>query len=100
LVELNPQNKPLHNIKNERAADRYRHFIDEDAACSACYAALIHALHRLGGKVHTEGRIHIGQGFKGKSGMGLGIGSCTCGFAKCVKGCPPKATDIMEMLLS
>ena len=98
LVELNPQNKPMHKVIGERAAERYSCFIDEDSACSACYSSLVYALHRLGGKVHIDGKIHIGQGFKGKSGTGIGIGNCASGFTKCVAGCPPKATDIIKHL--
>jgi len=96
LVELNHQNKPLHNAISEHKADRYKNIIEEDAACSACYSSVIYALHRLGGKIQSNNKIHIGQGFKGKSGAGLGIGDCTRGFTKCVVGCPPKTIDIVE----
>ena len=98
IIELNPQNKPIHTTSSNRAVDRYKSHIAEDAACSACYSSLIYALHRLGGKVKTEGKIHIGQGFKGESGDGIGIGNCTQGYAICVPGCPPKATDIIHVL--
>jgi len=43
-------------------------------------------------------KIHIGQGFKGRSGDGIGVGDCARGFAKNVPGCPPKATEIIGML--
>ena len=98
LVELNPQNKPVREMKGGRKADKYQKLIEEDAACSACYSSLIYALHRLGGKAHEFGKIHIGQGFKGKGGKGIGVGSCTQGFTKCIGGCPSKATDIIEAL--
>jgi uncharacterized protein (DUF362 family) len=98
VIELNTQNKSTVDIRGVRTSDRYRGLIDEDAACSACYSSLIYALHRLGGTVRIDGKIHIGQGFKGKSGKGLGIGVCTQGYSKCVKGCPPKATEIIEAL--
>jgi len=98
IVELNSQNKPLVDLRGLPAADRYRGLIDEDAACSACYSSLIYALHRLGGRARHNGIISIGQGFKGKSGAGIGVGVCTKGFSKCVAGCPPKATDIIEAL--
>ena len=93
VVELNPDNKP---IRASRVADKYSKFVNENSACSACYSALIYALHRNRGQV--SGKIHIGQGFKGKTGKGIGVGNCTCGFEKSVAGCPPKATDIFEML--
>jgi len=98
VVELNTENKSVVDVRRSNAADRYRSFIEEDAACSACYSSLIYALHRLGGRKRPDGKIHIGQGFKGKQGKGLGVGVCTQGFSKCVKGCPPKATDIIEAL--
>ncbi|MCL2565751.1 MAG: DUF362 domain-containing protein [Defluviitaleaceae bacterium] len=96
VLELNPDKKPAVKAKTSLAADRYKHLIREDAPCSACYSSLIYALHRLGGKAPVN--IHIGQGFKGKSVDGVGIGNCTQGFSKYVPGCPPKATDIMEFL--
>jgi len=136
IVELNVQEKTVHDPKSGWAATRYKDLISEDAACSPCYSSLVYALHRLGGKTHTEGKIHIGQGYRGKAGAGggskiaggagvgagdrgktgngggagngagdsaefstgIGIGDCTRGFARCVTGCPPKATDIYNAL--
>jgi len=98
VVELNLQNKPLNEIKSGRTTDKYKGYIKEDAACSACYSSLVYALHRLGGKTSKKKKIHIGQGYKGKSGSGIGIGNCAHGFEKCVAGCPPKATDIIDAL--
>lgn len=98
IVELNPENKPVHEIKGSRTSDKYQNSIHEDSACSACYSSLIYAIHRLGGRINGSGKIYIGQGFKNKSGDGIGIGNCTKGFTKCVTGCPPKATDIIDIL--
>ena len=98
LIELNSENKPLRQTQSDRAADKYKSLVDEDAACSACYSSLIYALHRRGGRVPAGCRPSIGQGFKGKSGDGLGIGNCAKGFTRHVPGCPPKATDIMAAL--
>jgi len=98
LVELNSQNKPALDVKRNRISDKYQRLIDEDAACSACYSSLVYALHRLKGNPRTGGKIHIGQGFTGKSGDGFGVGNCTRGFKRCVPGCPPKATDILTAL--
>jgi len=98
VIEQGTENKPKINVSAMPAANRYRNFIDEDSACSACYSTLIHAIHRLHGRVKTDGKIHIGQGFVGKSGNGVGVGVCAKGFSKNVPGCPPKATDIIEML--
>jgi uncharacterized protein (DUF362 family) len=95
LVELNPQSKPVRQAKSSRVSEQFNSVICEDAACSACYSALVYALHRYGGK--TE-EVYIGQGFKGKRGKGLGIGRCTGDFARNVPGCPPKATNILAEL--
>ena len=107
IVELNADYKPVCQLKNPgkpipRIADKYSHLIEEDSACSVCYAALIFALHRKGGSVKGR-KICIGQGFKGKSasingGDCLGIGACAQGFKNYVKGCPPKAVDILPFL--
>ena len=98
LVELNSKNKPAYDARSDRVSDKYKHLIDENAACSACYSSLVYALHRLDGKTAAEGKISIGQGFSGKIGDGIGVGNCTRGFARCVPGCPPKATEIMKGL--
>jgi len=97
LVELNADDKPLYLADKGRIAEKYTAMTDENAACSACYSSLIFALHKLNNPKLDE-RVHIGQGFKGKGGDGIGVGDCACGFAKCVAGCPPKATEIIEML--
>ena len=97
LVELNADDKPLYPAGKGRIAERYAALIDEEAACSACYSSLVFALHKLNGK-GFGGKIHIGQGFKGKGGAGVGVGDCAGGFARSVAGCPPKATEIIEAL--
>lgn len=70
-----------------------------DAACSVCYGSLIHAMQRLreNGKRIPSG-ICIGQGFRGKSGEGVGIGNCTAGFPVHLKGCPPTAKAMADFL--
>ncbi|MCL2539195.1 MAG: DUF362 domain-containing protein [Oscillospiraceae bacterium] len=98
LVELNSQNKPARKTESSRVAERYRSLIEEDAACSACYSSLIYALHRLGSGFGHDEKIHIGQGFKGKTCKGFGVGNCAMGFSEFVPGCPPTATDILEAL--
>jgi hypothetical protein len=98
VVELNSNRKPLKQIKSNRIADKYSNLINEDAACSVCYAALVFALQRKGASTLRGKNISIGQGFKGKSADGIGIGNCTKGFAKYVKGCPPSAADILSVL--
>jgi uncharacterized protein (DUF362 family) len=74
-------------------------FIQEDRACSACYAALVFALSRMseGERQHLPGPIGIGQGFKGKRGA-LGVGNCTRGFTASIPGCPPLAVEALDFL--
>ena len=99
IVELNTADKPARQAKSARISERYRSgssHIEESAACSVCYAALMFALHRSGKRI--DKKICIGQGFKGQKVDAIGIGSCTDNFDICVKGCPPKAVDIIEVL--
>ena len=98
VTELNPHLKPPRQARIDRIADRYGAVIDEDAACSACHAALVFALSRKGASSARAGKISIGQGHKGKSGDGLGVGDCASGFRICAKGCPPRAIDILPFL--
>jgi len=98
VIELNKDEKPLVNAKSSRIADKYQSLISDDQACSVCYAALIFALHRNGGMKPGSNKISIGQGFKEKKSDGFGIGNCTKGFKTYVKGCPPKAVDILSLL--
>ena len=97
IIEMNKGSKPKVQASGSRDAKRLGQFIDEDGACSACYAALIFALHRVGQK-DFGGKIHIGQGFKGKSAEGTGVGDCTAGCSRSIPGCPPKASDIGDAL--
>ena len=100
ILELNIDQKPALQQKSSRLSERYQSSnIVEDAACSVCYASLMFALHRSGGRISRK--ICIGQGSKGKGSdlpNALGIGKCTQNFADYVPGCPPKAVDIMEFL--
>ena len=68
-----------------------------DSACSACYAALVRALY-LTRNEGTPPEIAIGQGWRGKSFPGTGIGNCCAGADLCVRGCPPAARDIAAFL--
>ena len=72
--------------------------INEDSACSACYASLIHALSRMNSSSHRRlEKLSIGQGFKGKQGK-LGIGNCTSSFSSYCPGCPPTGAQILKFL--
>ena len=74
-----------------------------DDACSACYGQLIYALNKLDEEGLLRGHeqeIAIGQGFREKKEVPykIGIGNCTSGLDKSLKGCPPKAVDIYNFL--
>jgi uncharacterized protein (DUF362 family) len=102
IVELNKGSGPRKLSPSKRVQQLAKHIV-EDSACSACCGSLIYAIERLDkkGLLHKlKGKLYIGQNFKDKQYEGLGIGSCTSGFARCVKGCPPKARDIVEYLES
>jgi uncharacterized protein (DUF362 family) len=91
--------RPKTDMKRNPTARQFAQFIDEDGACSACYAALVFALNKVR-PPKSVGKIKIGQGFRGKTCSGIGIGNCTTGCEINVKGCPPHAVDIVEMLRS
>jgi len=70
-------------------------------ACSACHGGLMHALTRVKekGKINSiSGKIYVGQAFKNRNIDGIGVGDCTSGFSRYVKGCPPSAKDILWLL--
>jgi uncharacterized protein (DUF362 family) len=81
-----------------RGARHLARYIEARDACSICYGGLVHALYRLEGRgigLDETVKWHIGQGFKGVSGKGLGVGECASGFETCARGCPPRAEDIL-----
>jgi uncharacterized protein (DUF362 family) len=93
--QISPEILNLHKFQG------YAEYIEEQEACSACYGSLVHALERLreyGNLSKIKSKLYIGQYFKEKCLDGIGIGSCTMGFAECVRGCPPKARDIVAYL--
>ncbi len=101
IIELNKDNGLRRSTPSRRVQQLSRHIV-EDSACSACYGSLIYALERLDEKGllnRLNKKLYIGQNFKNKRYDGLGIGVCTSGFDKCVKGCPPKARDIVEFMM-
>ena len=92
IINLNePENSRTYPRASGTVANLTRN-VNENSACSACYASLVRAL-----SVNPKGRnlkICIGQGWKGKNFDGLGIGNCCSCASKNVKGCPPSAVDI------
>ncbi len=100
IVELNADHKPKANPSLTRGAQALARYAQQDQACSACYGSLIHALNRLDArKLRNLPPLYIGQGFRGKSGQGFGIGQCASGFSEHVGGCPPTAQAILDGLL-
>lgn len=104
VIELNEdkgKDSGARRITSSRRVQQLSRHIVEDSACSACYGSLIYALERLDEKGllnKLKKKLYIGQSFKGKKHGGIGIGACTLGFDRCVKGCPPKARDIVKYL--
>lgn len=99
ITELN---RPLvrANVRQSRYVRELAAHAQEKDACSACYAALIHALEKLNDEGALRGlkdRVAIGQGFRGACGK-VGVGNCTAGFEKHLPGCPPTAADIRAFL--
>lgn len=102
IIELNkPTEAKMLTPKGE--VKRLASFTDAADACSACYANLIHALKRMdqeGMLSQLRGRkICIGQAYRGKE-VELGVGACCSKARRGVKGCPPSANDILQMLTS
>ena len=99
IRELNEPLYPMQQADKNRVM-RLSELAEEVESCSACYGYLIPALDMLdkegllGG---FDGKICIGQGYRGKTGE-LGVGSCTSGFCHSLKGCPPTETEMYEFL--
>ena len=91
-----PMRAPHHRV------DRLLSHVRQKDACSACCANTVYALLRL----EQSGRLKrltvpvcVGQGYRGQSEPdAIGIGQCTCGFDRYIKGCPPSAADILRFL--
>jgi uncharacterized protein (DUF362 family) len=99
VIELNtPKDSIIPKAKN--IASRYKKYIVEDSACSACYGSLIHALYNMDEYIlrKLDKKFVIGQSFIGKDIDGIGIGSCLKGCRHYVKGCPPKASNIIKYI--
>lgn len=88
-------------FKPSRKAARLAERVNASDACSACFGSLIHALNRLeeeGQLRRIKDPIYIGQGYREQVNEGLGIGQCTSHCSRYLKGCPPKALDIVNFL--
>ncbi|MBR1558671.1 MAG: DUF362 domain-containing protein [Clostridia bacterium] len=95
IVALNAPSDAAAYIKPSGKVAKLTKRVRQDQACSACFANLVRALHVTG---RTDIDIAIGQGYKGRTFDGLGVGRCCKGAAKCVMGCPPTAGQIARAL--
>ena len=93
--ELHAQERPPLTAPRSSLAKDLARYTQPDSACSACYAALIFALHKSG---YRGPRVAIGQGYRGKAAPLPGVGQCTALCARHLPGCPPKASDIVRFL--
>lgn len=102
IREFGQNDRPRTTAAHNSIVKKLAKSIEEDQACSACYAALIFALNKCESEsknlIRDNGRIKIGQGFREKNCKGIGIGNCTSGCESFVPGCPPKAVDIIRFL--
>jgi uncharacterized protein (DUF362 family) len=99
IIEIN-KDSVTERISVTRKIQKLAQYINEDSACSACYGSLVHALARLEeqGRINLlNDKLYIGQGFKGKTFKGIGVGACAKGGDVYVKGCPPGASDILKI---
>ncbi len=98
VIELHKPIRASKAVASRKAAQLGK-VVTENQACSACYAAVIHALERMddNNRFRSVPQLSIGQGFKGKTGP-HGIGNCTNCFTSHVPGCPPNASDVLKYL--
>ena len=102
IIEIN-KSKEVSIEHKHLTSVGFSKYVTENSACSACFAGLVHALSRLretGELDSINKKIYIGQYYKHKksSGNSIGIGDCCKYFDNYVKGCPPKAIDIIKKL--
>ena len=81
-------------VERNAELDRVEKLINQDEACSSCYANLVSAMIETG---YKKQEVCVGQGFKGKKGS-FGSGDCTSCFDEYIKGCPPSVEDIAQIL--
>ncbi len=97
ITELNQGRQT--SFQAEPLSGRFRRHIAEDQACSSCLGSLVHALQRLDeAGIRPPRTLAIGQGWQGRSGSQLGIGSCTAKLDQHVPGCPPTAAAIAQYI--
>ena len=95
LIELNRPSEGAAPARPRGTVAALTRGVHENQACSACFAGLVRALHTT----RQSGQdIYIGQGWKGESLPGLGIGNCCRGAEDFVPGCPPTAQAVAKKL--
>ena len=100
FIYLNEDRSGNAKFKMSRRVQNLARYAQPKDACSACYGSLIYALDRLNDSGFLNKGLPpvcIGQGYKGQTGE-IGVGQCTCNFQKTLKGCPPKAIDMVHFL--
>jgi len=98
LTWLN-KGEAVRGVQRTAMAERLGGLVEEDSACSACYASLMQALAVLEQEdALPAGPVLIGQGYQGKTLEGCGIGRCLEGCSSHVKGCPPAPEAIAAFL--
>lgn len=96
LILLNEPSEVHGYGRPEGTVARLTRNVHECEACSACFASLVRALYVT--NKGSEQEIYIGQGWRGRTLDGLGVGSCCRGATTNVPGCPPTAEAIARML--
>lgn len=96
LIRLNAPTDGGHYPSPSGQVARLTAGVQADGACSACFASLVRALHISGSARSIP--IAIGQGWKGKTFEGLGVGNCCHCMAAHVPGCPPSPEEIAAAL--
>ena len=97
IITLNEPSEGMEYPAASGLVKRLTRGVRAESACSACYAALVRALYLAqeeGLSVPKE--IFIGQGFRGKSINGFGIGNCCMGADNSIKGCPTSPDAIID----
>ena len=92
IVHINSEQEMVQVVRSGELG-RVQERITQKSACSACYSNLVSAMILAG----ADSQVHIGQGFKEKSGD-FGCGDCTSEFDSYVQGCPPSVSDIEKQL--
>ncbi len=101
ITELNKAEKIAAKFTVPPKIKHLARLVEEKNACSACYGSLLHALARLDekGKLRDAHRkILIGQGYRGISTGGIGVGTCTAKCGCSLPGCPPSAREMVKFL--